>query len=216
MWQEPGEANWVGYLISRYLPHGQKNDVLVYDFAAGGDTVAGVQRQIENGFNKYMGSRSDWEADSSLFITWIGINDCAFPSDIDASLSRLAAAQRRLYDLGARNMLLIDVPPIHRSPAIAERDSEEASKTYIRWNQNLKELSERLAVDCPDATILLFSSFEVFTDILDNPDAHGFPPNHVRKQSGAIWYDHLHPTTKVHDIVAFRMAQFLAHVDVLG
>jgi hypothetical protein len=69
-------------------------------------------------------------------VTWVGINDCAFvhsiwcswfeidPPELDRygpdheeDIRHLFEIQEELYKVGARNFLLIDVPPINRSPA---------------------------------------------------------------------------------------------------
>jgi hypothetical protein len=90
MWQEPGKPNWVGHLLSKYIsprcfdpadPGKNVNPVLVYDFAVGGDTVAGVARQVHNQFLKYMVPPPEWAPwtpEDTLFVIWVGINDCAY------------------------------------------------------------------------------------------------------------------------------------------
>lgn len=63
-----------------------------------------------------------------------------------------------------------------------------------------------------DLTALLFSSHRLFLSLLKNPDMYGFEAQDVRKMGGDIWVDHIHPTSKVHDIVASEIAVFLAGV----
>jgi hypothetical protein len=110
-WNEENEPNWVGHLITEYCPapryipdqdeNGQdpaylSSPLLVYDYAQGGDTIAGVQQQIRHWFLPKAGKKpnwSPWSANTSLFgepigkdhrhlltsttVTWVGINDCA-------------------------------------------------------------------------------------------------------------------------------------------
>lgn len=102
--------------------------MLVYDYALGGDTVGGVKRQVHKDFLPHLATRPDWapwSASDTLFITWIGINDCALnvfsshdPSvAMGKSVEELFALQEELYQAGARNFLFIDVPPTNRFPA---------------------------------------------------------------------------------------------------
>ena len=59
-------ANWVGHLITEYT----YSRLLVYDYAIGGDTVAGVQRQIRVNFQPRVGEKpswAPWTAEDSLF-----------------------------------------------------------------------------------------------------------------------------------------------------
>ncbi|CAL1704185.1 unnamed protein product [Somion occarium] len=119
-WAEDHKPNWVGYLITEFAPG---HAMLVYDYAVGGDRVNGVVSQIQRHFIPKVGQKPDWapwSSDDTLFITWVGINDCAFiatEKNIRDSMDKLFEQQDHLYVLGARNFLFIDVPPIHRSPA---------------------------------------------------------------------------------------------------
>lgn len=86
------------------------------------------------------------------------------------------------------------------------------AKKYETWNTALSNATEQFAKDHPDATVLLFSSFEAFDALLSNPEEHGFDPKDVTLDGGSIWMDHLHPTSKVHDHIARRIATFLESV----
>jgi hypothetical protein len=66
-WAGFGEPNWVGHLITEYNPNGA---LLVYDFARGGDTIAGVQQQVRNQFLPVLAPKPEWApwtAEDSLF-----------------------------------------------------------------------------------------------------------------------------------------------------
>jgi hypothetical protein len=55
---------------------------------------------------------------------------------------------------------------------------------------------------------MIYSSYDTFTRVLCDPISHGFIFEDVTKEGG-IWYDHLHPTSAMHDIIAKDIAQFL-------
>jgi hypothetical protein len=61
-----------------------------------------------------------------------------------------------------------------------------------------------------DITAMIYSSYDTFTCVLDDPIFHGFTFEDIRKENGGIWYDHLHPTSVMHNIIANDIAQFLS------
>ncbi|KAH9854242.1 SGNH hydrolase-type esterase domain-containing protein [Lenzites betulinus] len=212
-WAELGTPNWVGHLITEYSPYAK---LLVYDFAVGGDNVRGVRNQIHLRFLPHMGEKPEWapwSAENSLFVTWVGINDCA-RLDMDglpAALDSLFEEQEQLYNVGARNFLFIDVPPIHRSPvgAISHRRNPNSHLPYETWNNLLRVRVASFAERHLDVTTLFFSSWDTFTRVLDDPVGHGFRPDHVSKAEGDIWADQLHPSSRMHDWIAHDVAKFL-------
>lgn len=124
-WCEPGKPNWVGHFIQEVkAQHGQQ--LLAYVYARGGDTVEGVKRQVQRHFIPYLSPRPDWAPWTSvdtLFMTFVGINDCAINSRTpdavgatETSIRDLFALQEELYHAGARHFCFIDVPPTHRFP----------------------------------------------------------------------------------------------------
>ena len=46
--------------------------------------------------------------------------------------------------------------------------------------------------------------------MLNEPQKYGFDKRTARKAGGCFWYDQLHPTSQVHDVLATEVAQFLA------
>lgn len=62
-------------------------------------------------------------------------------------------------------------------------------------------------------SMLLFSSYESMSAILDDPVAYGFPEADVKKMNGSsIWVDHMHPTSHVHDLLARDLSRFLSKI----
>lgn len=65
-------------------------------------------------------------------------------------------------------------------------------------------------------TCLYFSSYKIFSEILDNPGAKGYPSEDVKKAGGSIWMDQLHATAAVHKDVAHELAKFLRSIEVVS
>ncbi|KAJ7694813.1 hypothetical protein B0H17DRAFT_931326 [Mycena rosella] len=209
---EPDEPNWVGHLITNYAAGA--HPLLVYDYAKGGSRVHNVTNQIRVMFKAHIGARpawAPWAAGDTLFITWVGINDAAWGSDHTDNLEKLFEAQEILYETGARNFLFVNIPPIDRAPGkLRPRPAKGRAPNYVNWNSELKKATALFATAHPDATVMIYSSWDTFNALLDDPVAHGFPAEDVRKPGASIWYDFLHPTSKVHDFVARDMAAFLS------
>jgi len=227
-YNEEEEPNWVGHLLTKYCPaprytpyhdHDEQDPacmnstLLTYNYARGGDTIAGVQYQIRTLFLPKVGKKPDWApwtAGTSLFVTWVGANDCAFSTDPSPAMNKLLELHEELYEAGARNIMFIDVPPINRCPGYSLAFSD--TDRYEKWNTSLRQTMKKFASRHEDVTALLYSSHAMLTKILDNPETYGFPRGDVRKRAGSIWFDHLHPTSKVHDLIAEDVGDFLSSV----
>jgi len=225
---EPGRANWIGHLITEY----SLSPLLVYNYAMSGATASDVRTQIETFFLPRAGAPSrkvPWTAENSLFITWVGINDLAYPGEIRSVMTQLFTVQERLYDAGARNFMFIDIPPIDRSPACTkltmfdvDDDDREATinaakERFIGWNIALDQFTRRFASSkaskkAPPPTILYHSAHKTMTNILDDPSDHCFNTEDVSKLEGEIWTDHIHVTSRVHDFIAKDIGTFLSGI----
>lgn len=226
-WNEPDKPNWIGHLITKYTPGPRfkpgkslrkqdpqwvKSPLLVHDFARGGDTVDGVKRQVETSFLPDLGEKpqwAPWTATDSLFVTWVGINDCARSAGENRPHDTLFSLQEQLYDAGARNFLFFDVPTIHRCPAVPLERQGKMQATFESWNMTLCEAIERFSAAHDDASVFLFSAFRAFDSLLDHPETFGLKAEDIRRFNGTVWFDHIHPTSQVHDFIANHVAIFL-------
>ena len=136
--------------------------------------------------------------------------------------------------MGARNFLLVDVPPMLRSPGALLRRSEyiytecedenfdnsEGGEIQTArqdpcqtWNAILRSDARAFINEHHDATVLIFSAWNLFTEVLDNPTAFGFNNADVQRASAGIWIDNLHPTTQMHRIIAKGLKEFLCGLE---
>lgn len=66
-WAEPKKANWVGHLVTRLK---KQTSLVVYDFAKGGDTTDGVDRQVTKLFLPGLVEGTEakvWDPSTTLF-----------------------------------------------------------------------------------------------------------------------------------------------------
>jgi hypothetical protein len=79
--------------------------------------------------------------------------------------------------------------------------TEELKERVQIWNKLLQgHAIDFLSTDATDATVFIFSSHRLFTDILDNPLEYEFTEDDPETEGGGIWMDGLHPTSKVQDL----------------
>lgn len=161
-------------------------------------------------------------------VVWAGINDV---SGIDATLvedamENLDNILTQCHKLGFRNLLLIDVPPrklfapekkgrclFARQKSWADQSVPviyDVIKDNIEsWNAALKgQLSSWTARRGTKGNI--FSSYQLFKDILKTPATSGFARSDPYTERGGIWIDHIHPTTEVHRLLFEGIKSFLS------
>ncbi|PBL03007.1 hypothetical protein ARMGADRAFT_281021 [Armillaria gallica] len=147
-----------------------------------------------------------------ILVSYLGINDCGSTS-ADVIVEALFGAVHDLYvKTGARNFVLVDVPPIDRSPGALD-SSDEMQDRVETWNGLLGARTSKFATSSPQATVFVFSSHNVLTDVLDDPLEYDFGENDPDDEGGAVWEDDLHLTPAVHAILADRFLASLKAED---
>lgn len=122
-------------------------------------------------------------------------------------------------DAAARHFLLIDVPPLGRSPAgkcspflisssifgqyaSGAFSSKDISPRYLEWNDLLISKASTFADEYSLATVFVYSMHKLLGDILHDPEEYGFTEGDATKPGWGIWADVLHLTSAVHSIIA--------------
>ncbi|KAG8874118.1 hypothetical protein FRB98_008629 [Tulasnella sp. 332] len=213
------KAIWVAHLISSYA----KNTILVYDYAVGGSCAGDVGFQVNKYFMQGAGNAEcdGWQPDDSLFaVTWVGVNDVAYDSQIERPLTDLFKYQDDLYQAGARNFLFLNVPPLPRAAtpdASISRERLLREQACLEWNTLLSQKIPLFMSSHPLATVFLYDAHSLFTSILRSPENYGFPRGEDVGTGfdGAVWVDGIHPSTQTQKIVAREVASFLAGREIL-
>ena len=187
----------MGFLTTKY----NASLVQTYNLAYGGatvdsglvapylPTVLSLQQQIHDEFRDgYVpaskSARSPaWTGENSLFGVWIGINDVGNSywkgATASAALNEEIFAvyhsvMLELYQAGARNFLLLNVPPVDRSPLMLGQgdDAQALEKTDIaQFNALIADLGSGLKKELLDANFWLYDAHEAFGKVLDDPKA---------------------------------------------
>ncbi|KAI0697108.1 hypothetical protein C8T65DRAFT_743346 [Cerioporus squamosus] len=218
---EPGKPNFVGHLVRQVnASRDSTSALLVYDYAVGGERADGVRRQVREQFLPSLAPKPDWAlwtSDDTLFVTWVGINDCAMNarctdpvSATQESIKQLFEAQEEIYQAGGRNFCFVDVPPTYKFPNRLKSFKTELA--VLTWNAKLGEAARAFAAAHPDATVLIWSSWHLFSQIYSDPESFGFREQDLVDDEGGIFVDGLHPTSAVHGIVAAQILDFLSEI----
>lgn len=85
-------------------------------------------------------------------------------------------------------------------------------KTFVQWNLNLREAAKTFSATHADSSVFIFSSFELFNTLLDDPVSFALEESDLKRKQGTIWVDHIHPTSKVHGHIARSLADFLVQI----
>ncbi|KAG6866381.1 hypothetical protein C0993_007542, partial [Termitomyces sp. T159_Od127] len=198
-----GGQNWVDYVTTEF-----NNSLLfTYNYAYGGATIdatlvapfAPTVLSLTDQVNQFLSgagtkpAATPWTSADSLFSIWIGINDIGnsyyLGGDRDANV-------------GARNFLFVNVPPVDRSPLMTPQGitatSLEAS-VIAGFNAKLLQYAADFKANNTGVTNYFYDSNAQFSIILDNPTAYGFVDNStIGSNSNDFWINNLHPTSYAH------------------
>lgn len=185
--------NWVDFLTTTY----NKTFLETINLAYGGatvdsalvtpylPTVLSLKEQVQQEYIPIYSDHPsffDWQANDTLFATFIGINDVGNAyGEANSSLvfslvfQEYASLMDQLYQTGARNFLFLNVPPVNRAPLTVEAGSaaQALEATDIAaYNTNLTRLAANLSSTYSDATTFVFDTNAAFTQVLDDPCSH--------------------------------------------
>lgn len=149
-------------------------------------SVKSVKDQVESEFIPgYTGSapKATWTGDDSIFAVWIGINDIgnSYYNGADATdalnaqiFDVLSGLIDQIYDAGGRNYVLINVPPLDRTPLIIPQGDSAVtlSKADVAsWNQKVVDLAQALKAKS-DTSVWVYDSNTSFNEVIDDPTSH--------------------------------------------
>ncbi|EJD36759.1 hypothetical protein AURDEDRAFT_174205 [Auricularia subglabra TFB-10046 SS5] len=221
------KPNWVYYNALKY----NSSQVYVYDFAFGGATIdrkvippakkeiRTFGEQIEQFAKGYTGDNAvnkvTWNGKEALFSMFFGINDIGLGSyhqNINQSVLHVKlmdsymAGMRRLFALGARNFLILNVPPTDRSPMITKRGAKDAAKYKAAVADYNKKLRNRVAIfqkNHPKAVTRVVDIHTAIGELLDHPKKYGFrDAKTYGSDKDLVWCNDYHISPGAHEYLA--------------
>ena len=170
---------------------------------------------------------------NALYIVWAGANDYS-PTDgtfvpfqdPDTTIANLTQAVTSLANVGAKNIMLVNLPDLGKSPvSLNTSESEELSALVDAHNAALEGLSESFD---PALNLILFDVSEGIDQLFAAPQEFGFtnvttPCLFVQscvtnpdEQNQYLFWDERHPTTAAHQYVGDLALAALNEEDPTG
>ena len=205
-----------------------------------GDFIPGVLRQVEWFVNDHQ--QAQQLADSSaLYIIWGGPNDYQTVPDADPEkvVGNLETSIKSLFNLGARNFLVPNIPDLGKVP-IAQTPNRPVSPAQLtdfteQHNFLLEETLDDLSGTLNGINLMPLDVDDLFNDISANPEEFGFTnisepcsnsdpislavssadPGSINPEICAqpdenLFWDLLHPTASAHEILGEFALETLA------
>jgi phospholipase/lecithinase/hemolysin len=150
----------------------------------------------------------------------------------------------RLVKAGAKHILILDLPDLGKTPVAREFEAEERLTYFSQLhNEMLVNTMYEMKVKYPNVQWIHFDIHQAFKDILDTPEQYGFTnthdtcydtliktsskrkiltmATHLKKMTknefceGYVFFDPVHTTAKVHQILADRVRLLLDSLGVV-
>jgi phospholipase/lecithinase/hemolysin len=171
-----------------------------------------------------------------LFTVWAGSNDylhtlllhegavpardCPAPSSV---VDVLRETIERLIFVGARSLLVLNLPDLSRLPAVTfllSEAQEEMHHLCLEHNSLLRDACNALQERYQDVRIIYVDIFSEINDTIANPEKYGFTSTEsatnirfaigektpqeliIRASETCLFWDDLHPTTEAHRVIA--------------
>ncbi|MGC9528016.1 MAG: SGNH/GDSL hydrolase family protein [Limnospira sp.] len=182
-------------------------------------TFPGLSDQIDafEAYNTFRPTHPD-----ALYVIWAGANDYLGGGQIDPTVpvNNLSDAVTDLYNVGARNFLLLNLPRLGEAPIAdfnpfdPENDIDnDALNTLITFhNQGLNLAVAGLNQNLTGANISLFNVASLFDGAIANPGQYGFTnvadscfslaTGTICNDPNYLFWDFVHPTTKANQLIA--------------
>jgi phospholipase/lecithinase/hemolysin len=134
----------------------------------------------------------------------------------------IGGAVQDIIDAGGENIVIFNLPDLEKTPlaqSLTKEDQKQLKKLTDKHNKNLDKLVAQTEASNPDVNIIEIDVNDLFNDIIKNPNQFGLtnvtdnytgidiytgitqPPAGGDPNQYLFW-DSVHPTTKVHDLVA--------------
>jgi len=236
-------ATWVEQLVrgkglsGSVRPALRNNNIQASNFAVGGARANdypcrfNLADQLEEYLNTFSVTSPD-----TLVIFEMGGNDVRDalieqnPELISSALNNIAVSVQTLYQHGARNILLANVPAIGITPAVQQLNkqipglADFANYLTIVFNNGLLQLQQELNQSLPGIDVRTLDLFGLLNEIVAEPAFFGIinttdtcvtpnlPPFVCKKQDTYLFWDGLHPTKAVHGIMAEEAEDVLVNM----
>lgn len=228
-------------LAGNTRPAFQGSSAEATNYAVGGARARedGINVDLPAQVNTFLNVFGGAAPSDALYVVEMGGNDIrdalvAFASGNDGSaiikdaVTAIGNNIAALYAAGARKFLVWNAPNLQLTPAIRTLDSlspgagQLAALLTDSFNQGLNDVLGSLTA-LPGIVIVRLDVHQKLNDLVENPAAFGLtvvdkacimpniPPFDCQTPDEFLFWDGIHPTKAVHDIIAQEAASALAH-----
>ncbi|KAG9091801.1 hypothetical protein FRC06_000378 [Ceratobasidium sp. 370] len=219
--------NWVDLVTTKY----NTSTLLTYNFAYGGATIDATLVtpytptviSLTDQVNIFLTNKAvaPWTASNALFSVFIGINDIGNSwynsGDRDAFSDTLLNAYfaliQKIYDVGGRNFLFVNVPHVDRSPLmLAQSASDQAAEAAVinGFNTKLAAKATSFASSHSGVKTWVYDSATKLNTLLNSPSTYGFQDaTSYGDGSTLMWCNNYHVSSGVHNYFAQDVAALL-------
>lgn len=183
-------------------------------FFEGGLLINDLDEQIEDFRSDRQLTGMNKLSPDELVVVFIGSNDFILGNATNAAgrANRVLDQIDNLIDVGAKNLLSINLPLLGETPA-GGSNRESLNQRAIQFNETLAARLD--TIDAPDVQLFRFNMAEMFSVLLEEPNAFGFTNTtdqglSATNAEGYLFWDGNHPTTRAHELIAeatFRQLQ---------
>jgi len=180
--------NWPLWLI-------EFNNMKLWNYAWGGSVIdmklivkdRWVELDLKNQYNYFYENMSEekkfynqWKKNNSLFAIWIGNRDVALvkknmniTEEIDKITDSLFATINDIYDIGARNILIMEAYPRYKFPCNNE-NLDFIKNNIIEFNNNIRKKTKLFFEKYLDLNIFIYKTVDIFEEIILNCNKYNF------------------------------------------
>ncbi|KAJ9618252.1 hypothetical protein H2203_009168 [Taxawa tesnikishii (nom. ined.)] len=231
-----GGPNWVEYLTGCGLKPGLTSPLTckkqLWDFAFAGADISLQYTPLHHNFTVPLVNQTAQFAQygypvlskfvqpaQTLVAFWIGINDL---------ITTLFGAVQSVYDLGYRNFLFMNLPPLDRTPGNSKLPIPNNTTQKVDWyDAALANHSAAFGEQNADAKVMLFDANTFLNGVMDNASEYGiknttgycasYDQPYINTDPASygclplpeyFWFNTGHMTSHVHEILAGRWRSF--------
>ena len=235
---------WPELLANQLFPKSSSTHLLDYAFGGAGVLeMKGDSFVLSQEIDSYLLAHETTDCSQSLFVLWIGANDYLLnPEMNDADSACVTKAilnsVQRLVDKGAQHIMLVNLPDLGHTPLGYELELvEPLSQITQLHNQLLHNEFYELQHRYPDLKWVYVDINHLFADMINHPSVYGLanttercffakplflkPGSQQRTKFhyndeclGFLFFDNLHPTKEVHQVISAYMMNALADAGI--
>ncbi len=187
------------------------------NYAYGGATTAngssnfGIVRNLGWQIDEYLEREARMPSADTLVVLWAGGNNYLDGgTDTAGATNDLIGSMQRLFDAGARNFLVPNLPPLGETPRFVNNATSRPQRNAITAQHNLA-LDQSLTSFAAgrDVAVYPLDIESLFFDLLAEPTAYGITNTTAQAitatntdVAGFLFWDDVHPTTTGHRLIA--------------